>query len=883
MMNSSLLSQQRVPSGTVALGRRQEWLVYGWLLVLVLAPLLLITAETPFAPQRHVDMRTHAVVELFCGVTALMIATLILVLSRQYQERALKLFATGFFAMGALDVLHAATPADVYPELFVGLHTLSTLSGGALLCLGAARYYLDHNPDAPALRQSGELLSMLAVLTAVAVAYHLILPPGRVDDLYNFSALARRAHELSSLLYAGAALLAFLFYRATRQRLVLIAAGLLFIFSESAYLFRFSHLWDTTWWLWHAVKVGFYIGTLVVIAAGLVVALRAVERARAAQIATNRQLVRAHDSLGLVHHELQIRNAMVNASINASTLDQTLKIIESALAELLGPCRYTLMLRVPEDEVAEWQRDMRHQTLHWEVAVTADAMPCARLVRAVGGSGDEVVQTCTPAHGNHVCMCLALRAHDQIFGYLRMQVENAEPAHVKYEQLEVIAAEIGPILHNALLHYRWSSAVAFRSALTRMAALLGSTLELPRVLQSVCRESAQLLQSEAAALFLAEDGGERMHLASRCMFGVAPTDDGGRQPFQQPSWVDSAEGQALFADLRQSGRPLALVKPDSPLEAAPFPLGSEGCQWGALVMFPLFDAGRLMALMIIMRRERVAFSRATLEQGELLAEQVRGAIANARAYEAVRRSNDQLRHSEQERMRAERLAVLGQMAASVAHEVRNPLSAINNCLAVLRHKVPAETKAAMPAIEIIGDEVQRLERLTRNFISFGRASQRPRTAVQLGHLVLRVCDGIEAHIRQEGLAVTVDHELQGTDAAVLFDADGFQELLWNLLLNAVQAMQGRGQVRVRLVMRTRSAFLAVADSGPGIAPADRARIFEPFYSKKSQGAGLGLAIVRQHVEGWSGRLRVGGPPGACFALRFPVTLVPVEPTAEARA
>ncbi|MFA7388413.1 MAG: GAF domain-containing protein, partial [Thiohalobacteraceae bacterium] len=609
------------------LDRRQEWLLYGWVLLIVLAPLVLMVDETTFAHQRHVDIRTHSAVEMFCGITALMIATLILVLSRQYQERALKLFATGFLCMGSLDILHALTPVLEHPGLFVGFHTLSTLSGGAFLCAGAARYYLDHNPDAPPLRQSGELLSMLGVLAVVAIAYHLILPPGRLDDLYDFSGLARRTHELSSLLYAGAAVLAFLFFRATRQRLVLIAAGLLLVFSESAYLFRFSHIWDTTWWLWHAVKVGFYIGTLVVIAAGLVVALRAVERARVAQMGTTRQLARAHDALGLVHHELQIRNAMVNASINARTLGQTLQVVESALAKLLGPCHYRLTLRVPKDEVAEWDRDMRRQKLHWEVSVTHDAMPCARLVQAVGGSGDETVHTCTPTHTDHICMCLALRAQDQVFGYLRMQVQESDPARIKYEQLEVIAAEIGPILHNALLHYRWDAAVAFRSALTRIGALLGSTLELPQVLQSVCRESAQLLESEAAALFLAEEQSEQMRLASRCMFGLA-ADPGG----QQPPWVGSAEGAALFARLRETGRSLALVKPESPLDPMPFPLGTEGCQWGALVMFPLFDAGRLMALMIIMRRERVAFSQATVEKGELLAEQVRGAIANARAY-----------------------------------------------------------------------------------------------------------------------------------------------------------------------------------------------------------------------------------------------------------
>lgn len=874
-MNHSLMAGQRHRDEVIGLGQWQSWLLYGWVLLLIVSPLLLLGPDSSTVPARYIDVRTHAIVELFCGITALLIAALIMALSRRHQGGSLNLFALGFLVMGLLDILHAATPPAEYPGLFVASHTLSIFFGGALLCMGAVRYYRAHHPPTSTLRLSSEVVFTLTALAAVAVAYHIVLPVGNVDDMYSFSALARRAHELSGVLYAVAALLAFLFYRATRQRLVLVIAGMLMLFGESAYLFRFSHLWDSTWWTWHAVKAGLYMGTVVVIAAALVVALRAVERARVAQVATNRELRHAHDELGLMHYELQVRNTMVNASINARSLDQTLGVIEEALAEFLGPCRYTLVLRVPQDEVAELERGMRRQALRWAVEVTPEHMPCVRLARAVGGAGEELVHTCTPTSEPHACMCLVLRAHDQVFGYLRMDVQDAGPARVKREQLDVVAAEIGPIVHNALLHYRWTEAVAFRAALSRVAAMLGSTLDLPRVLQAVCAESAQLLGSEGSAILLAREDGEGMELASRCMLGSAALDPA----TGQPAWMASERGRALFARLRESGRPLALVKPES-AEAAPFPLGTPGCIWGALAIFPMLDGDELMAVMMIMRTERVPFSVATLEQGELLAEQVRVAIANARAYEAVRRTNEQLRRSEEERVRAERLAVLGQMAASVAHEVRNPLSAINNCLAVLRRSIHGQPEAATPAMEIIDDEVRRLERLTRNFISFGRSPRRAQTRVHLDTLVARVCEGIERHIRHEGLPVTVEQEIWGECGAVLFDADGFQELLWNLMLNAVQAINGAGRVRVRLTQREGHAFLAVADNGPGILPADRARIFEPFFSQRSQGAGLGLAIVRQHVEGWGGRLRVWGPPGACFALRFPVSAVVAAADAE---
>lgn len=866
-MNHSLMTRQQ-HAEVAGLGHWQTWL-YGWILLLIVSPLLLLGHNGSTVPtfERYIDIHTHTVVELFCGITALLIAALIQALSRQHQEGALKLFSIAFLVMGVLDVLHAATPPAEYPGLFVATHTLSMLFGGALLCLGTIRYYRAHRLPIPALQLSGELAVMLLLLVIIAFAYYLVLPPGQSDDMYGFSALARRAHEFAGALYAVAALLAFLYYRATRLRLVLVIAGILMLFGESAYLFRFSHLWDSTWWTWHAVKTGLYLGTLVAIAAALVVALQAVDRSRTMQVSTNRKLRHAHDELSLLNYELQIRNAMVNASINARTLDQTLIVIETALAEFLGSCRYTLMLRVPEDEIAEMQRGMQRQALRWKVQVSHESMPCVRLSRAVGGTGDELLQTCTPPYEAHTCMCLTLRAHDQVFGYLQIHVEHVELARVKREQLEVVSAEIGPIVHNALLHYRWSEAVAFRTALSRIAAILGSTLELPRVLDSVCQESAQLLGSDGSMILLADKPGARLQLASRCLLDAAAID----RDYGQPTWMDSDEGRALFRRLRASGRPLALVKPDAPGLAPNFPLGTNGCVWGALSMFPMLEGDELMAVMLIMRRERVPFSIATLEQGMLLAEQVRVAIANAHAYAAVRHTNEQLRHSEEERVRAERLALMGQMAASVAHEVRNPLSAINNCLAVLRRSLPSQNDAAAPALEIIDDEVRRLDRLTRNFMSLGCTPQRALARVHLDILVAHVCEGIERHMRHEGLDISVEQKIRGDCGAVMFNADGFQELLWNLLLNATQAIKGQGHVRVRLAQRLGYVFVAVADSGPGISPADRERIFEPFFSQRSQGAGLGLAIVLQHVKCWGGKLRVLGQPGACFALRFPVS------------
>lgn len=856
-------SSMNIRANCQVAGGWREWLFGAWVVAILLLPVPFLDGDVPLV--RHMDIRTHAIVELFCGVTALLIAALLWVLSRQYHEGALRFFAFGFFFMGALDLLHAAIHPTAHPGWFVASHTLSTLSGAVLLCIGAARYFWAHRLGPVPGRLRHSLGIPLLVIMAVAAGYHWVLPSGGLDQLYSFSFLARRTHEISGLLYATAAVLGILFYRSTRQILVLVSSGMLLLFAQSAYLFRFSHVWDTTWWLWHAVKVAFYTGTLVVIATGLVIALRAVERARKAQADANRGLHEAHRVLGQVHRELQVRNDMVSASIRACNLDQTLAVIETTLVQFLGPCRYELILRVRPDEVAEWQRDLQRRELRRPITVTADGSPCSRIAQGEGARSRAVL-VCDEKQ-ERGCMCLALQAHDQVFGYVRADVDDSERLYRNWHQLEALAAEVGPIVDNALLYYRWQQAIEFRSSLSRVAGLMSSSLELQTVLGSVCRESTRLLDSDGAAVFMAEADGSGLRLASRCLLAEHGTEE---SDACEAPWLETETARSLLGRLQGSGRPVALVKPESAEEPVPFPLNTPGCGWSAVAMFPVFHEGRLMALMVSMRRDRIAFSRDTLEHGELLAEQVRVAVANARAYEALRETNERLRHAEAERVRAERLAVLGQMAASVAHEIRNPLSAINNCLGVLRRGTADQPKA-VSAVSIIDEEVQRLERLTRNFISFGRSRQPAPSPVSLEALTHRVCDGIGAHIRQEQLCITVTPDVRDGEGNVLFDADGYQEVLWNLLLNAVQSIGVTGAIRVRVRIRRGHIFLAVADTGPGVTRADRGRIFEPFHSQRSQGAGLGLAIVHQHIEAWSARLRVWGPPGACFALYCSLT------------
>lgn len=824
-----------------------DLLFLAWISVLLFGPALLAEQYAKGHDYRYFDPIAHASLETFCGITALLIAGLLFVLARQYRELPLWLFGLAFAVMGALDLGHALTPPAMQLQRFVHLHTWSTIFGGTLIVLGAGAYVMTGGTVPERRRMLTQTVVLSAIVLAVGSAALLTegwqRPPGE-----DFSLRALRSHELAAALYVVASVAGFVYYRVKRQLFALVVAALLLLFAESAYLFRFSFLWDLTWWTWHAVKAVFYLGILVAIAGGLVIALRAVERSRAAVSAAHAALEESHSAKEVINRELHIRNRMANEAINCLDLNCATRVIANALANFIDVEGYDLVLKVPADEVAELQRKLGRQRLDWRVQAVPQDRPLPRGMCDGGG------------------FCLQLRANDREFGVLAPRLKRGCEASLPDDLLADLAAEIGPILYSALAEAERNEATHFRSGMLRVSAMLGSTLELSDVLERVCHESAELLDSDAAMVFLRE-GSPGFTIASRCIL---------TQPIEvresgRPAWADSPDGQRLLAELRRTRRPVALLHTGGGRPALRF--ADAACDWGAAAVFPLFVDETLKGLMVILRKTSVAFSNATLEQGILLADSVRVAVNNARSYQALREANRQLKAAEAGKLRAERLAVLGQMAATVAHEVRNPLGAIENCAAVLRGSVSGK-RNALEALEIVEDEVQRLERLTRNFLNIGR-SRRPVPPsierVDLGQLVEAAVKRVRRHIAHEGLDVKLHVQVRGTDGPVRVESDGLHEVIWNLVLNATQVLGGTGVVLISVRVRPRHICLLVQDDGPGIPSEERVQIFEPFWSKRSQGAGLGLVVVREMVMTWSGRLRVLSRPGqgTCFAILIP--------------
>jgi signal transduction histidine kinase len=229
---------------------------------------------------------------------------------------------------------------------------------------------------------------------------------------------------------------------------------------------------------------------------------------------------------------------------------------------------------------------------------------------------------------------------------------------------------------------------------------------------------------------------------------------------------------------------------------------------------------------------------------------------------------------EQARQSAERASYVGLLASGLAHEIRNPLNAMNMNLQMLEEELAAQAQRPDPEhlemLESTKSEIKRLERLVNNFLTYARPTEPSFEPTDLGTLVTEVVRLLEADFRQHDVRLVSD--MEPLLPPVELDETQVKQALINLLVNARQVLAGGGTVTIRTRIGSGGdAVLEVEDDGPGIPREARERIFEVFYSRRGGGTGLGLPIARQIVERHGGTIevddRVGG--GTCFRIRLP--------------
>ncbi len=245
-------------------------------------------------------------------------------------------------------------------------------------------------------------------------------------------------------------------------------------------------------------------------------------------------------------------------------------------------------------------------------------------------------------------------------------------------------------------------------------------------------------------------------------------------------------------------------------------------------------------------------------------------------YMAIRYDITERKRTEELLRERAALARLGEMAAVVAHEVKNPLAGIRGALQVIGGRLPETSRDRA----IMGDIVERLDSLNeivQDLLIFARPREPRLSPVSVAELL----EEIAALLRKDSAHAGVDVTISGDRPTIGADPEQLQTAFLNLLLNAVQASASGDRVRVTVAALDGLCRVAIADAGPGIPPETQDKIFEPFFTTKHRGTGLGLPTARRVIELHHGTIAVDSPPGGGTVVTVTLPVDPSHPPAAA--
>ncbi len=227
----------------------------------------------------------------------------------------------------------------------------------------------------------------------------------------------------------------------------------------------------------------------------------------------------------------------------------------------------------------------------------------------------------------------------------------------------------------------------------------------------------------------------------------------------------------------------------------------------------------------------------------------------------------QIRDLEEQVRQSEKLAAVGRLAAGVAHEVRNPLSSMRGLARFLARGMDEASREA-EYLKVMVGEIDRINRVVTGLLDFARPPRPELSSVDLNDLLRHTLGLVTDDARHQG--VDIIEELSENSLKALADRDQTIQAVLNVLLNGIEAMPDGGQLTVRTYTDSGQAVISIEDTGPGVEPEDRSQLFDPFYTTKKSGTGLGLALVARIMEAHHGRVVVGGQAGqgSVFSLYF---------------
>jgi len=305
----------------------------------------------------------------------------------------------------------------------------------------------------------------------------------------------------------------------------------------------------------------------------------------------------------------------------------------------------------------------------------------------------------------------------------------------------------------------------------------------------------------------------------------------------------------------------------------------EGCR--SLIGARIVHHGELLGIIVLGHEKPDCYDDEHLRLLESITGQAALAIRNAELYAELRyyalnlenmvaeRIAD-LRAMQSQLIRSEKLASLGRLAAGIAHEVNNPLQAIRNCLELAIEDIDARREVDRELLTVAEQDVERIRRIVSQLLDFSRQGSGDLRPLDMGNVVRSVLHLIDRQFERSNIKLITDI---GSTAPVQMNEDQFKQVILNLLLNAQEAMPDGGTLFVSVGQHDDEVYVSLADTGIGIPEKDMAKIFDPFFSTKVDGTGLGLAVSYGLIEGYGGRIEVKSREqhGSTFTIVLPVS------------
>jgi signal transduction histidine kinase len=408
------------------------------------------------------------------------------------------------------------------------------------------------------------------------------------------------------------------------------------------------------------------------------------------------------------------------------------------------------------------------------------------------------------------------------------------------------------------------------AAISEAGRQIAASHDLDRTLQLVMTKAAETLPMDAGALFVFD---ESTHLYRVVVSHNLPPEQVDQITFAfdegVPGWVLAHRQSLIINDARLDDRVHPNVVAAGVLSVLATPLITRERAIGVLNLFHRTGAN--------------AFDQEDLRLAEVYADQAAISIENARLLEELRQAAAELEERVEQRtlelretqaqvIRAEKMAAVGRLAASVAHEVNNPLQAIALHLQLIADDELSEQGQGQVAI--LQQELARIAKIVQRLLEFQRPKHGRRSTQDVFLLLEEVLALAGKQLQQNNVSIT--WQVEDDLPPILAVGDQIKQVFLNLILNAAEAMPGGGELTIHAAQSGSDIIITFTDTGRGIAPEDMAQLFEPFFSTKTTGSGIGLAVSQEIVTNHGGAIQAGNHPqkGAIFTVTLPT--LPVD-------